>query len=145
MRTVADEGLRKAGHSVRKAVWLFVFVAAAVIIIFVRGVPQRTASLWILGSAVLAFLLSHALRSVVRQVGQRHTEDKLLRDVRVFLENQPAPPKPVPAPQPTRAADPFVPSGHAGFVPLKSIADFRTRAADPVVFDIFPLWGRRRS
>src|ERR1039457_4402151 len=66
-----------------------------------------------------------------------------LKDVKTFLERQPAPPvvQPVPAKAAvSRTASPVggVPSKSAGFVPLKGAAAYRAPAGDPVVFEAFP-------
>jgi hypothetical protein len=88
-------------------------------------------------------MLSFALRDVVRKIGRRNTEDKIVKDVKIFFERQPAPPivQPVPAKAVvSRTASPVsdVPSKSAGFVPLKGAAAYRTPAGDPVVFEAFP-------
>jgi hypothetical protein len=124
--------------------WLLFVIAAGLMIVVRRSVPARTGSIWILGCAVLAFMLSFALRDVVRKVGHRNTEDKIVNDVKTFLEREPAPL--VAHPRPKIAAvsrtegptgDAFVPSKSAGFMPLKGAA-FRTPTGEPVVFDAFP-------
>jgi hypothetical protein len=127
--------------------WLLFLIAASLMMIVRRSVPARTGSIWILGCAVLAMALSFALRDVVRKVGHRNTEDKIVRDVKNFLtrpslpDGQPAPTKAAASQAAKAASDAFVPSRSAYFVPLKGAANYRTPAADPVVYDAFPSRG----
>ena len=142
---IAEQRLRTAARLVRQSMWLLFQIAASLMMIVRRSAPARTGSIWILGCAVLALVLSFALRDVVRKVGHRNTEDKIVRDVKNFLETQPSLPdgQPVPAKAAVSqaakpASDAFVPSRSADFVPLKGAATYRTPAADPVVYDAFP-------
>jgi hypothetical protein len=142
----SERRLTNAARLIRHGMWLL-FLIAAVLMIIVRGsVPARTGSIWTLGCAVLALVLSFALRDVVRKVGHRNTEDRIVRDVKTFLERQPTPQPALAKPKLSQtslpAADPFVPSRTADFVPLKGSVAYRPSAANPVVFDAFPL---RRS
>jgi hypothetical protein len=145
---IAERRLRNAARLVFYSMWLLFAIAAALTMIVRHSVPARTGSLWILGCAVLAFVVSFALRDLVRKVGQRNTEDQIVRDVQTFLERQPAVPVGQSAPAKAAASqearpagDAFVPSRSADFVPLKGAAAYRTPAADPVVFDAFPSRG----
>ena len=144
---IAERRLRNASRLIFYSVWLLFAVAAALTMIVRHSAPARTGSLWIFGCAVLAVGLSFALRDAVRKLGHRNTEDKIVRDVQAFLGRQPAlqvgrsrPPTAVPSqpPSPAAAADPFVPSKWADFVPMCGAAARRTPAADPVVFDAPP-------
>ena len=140
---IAERRLRNTARSIHQSMWLLFPIAAGLMVVVRRGAPARNGSIWILGGAVLAFMLSFALRDVVRKIGRRNTEDKIVKDVKTFLERQPAPPvvQPVPAKAAvSRTASPVggVPSKSAGFVPLKGAAAFRTPAGDPVVFEAFP-------
>jgi len=146
---IAERRLRNATRFISYSMWLLFGIAAALMIIVRRSAPARTGSFWILGCAVLAFVLTFALRDVVRKLVQRNTEDKIVRDVHTFLETQPALPAGQPAPVKVAvsqtagsAGDAFVPSRSADFVPLKGAAPYpRTPAADPVVYDAFPSCG----
>jgi len=143
---IAERRLKNTAKLVHQSMWLL-FVVAAGLMMIVRGsIPARTGSIWILGCAVLAFMLSFALRDVIKKVGHRNTEDRIVKDVKTFLENEPAPPARQPKPatpivsQAARpAGDAFVPSKSADFVPLKGATAYRTSTGDPVVFDAFPL------
>lgn len=140
---IAERRLRNTARSIHQSMWLLFPIAAGLMVVVRRGAPARNGSIWILGGAVLAFMLSFALRDVVRKIGRRNTEDKIVKDVKTFLERQPAPPvvQPVPAKAAvSRTASPVggVPSKSAGFVPLKGAAAYRTPAGDPVVFEAFP-------
>jgi len=143
---ITERRLRNAARLSFYSMWLLFAVAAALTMILRHSVSARTGSLCILGCAVLALMLSFALRDVVRKVGHRNTEDQIVRDVQTFLERQPGPSS-VQQSVPDRAAasqttsppgDGFAPSRSAHFVPLKGAAAYRTPAADPVVFDALP-------
>jgi hypothetical protein len=88
-------------------------------------------------------MLSYALRDVVRKLVRRNTEDQIVKDVKSFLERQPAGPIERPAPvkaavDSTAASQSAVPAKSAGFVPLKGAAAYRMPTGDPVVFDTIP-------
>jgi hypothetical protein len=68
-----------------------------------------------------------------------------VKDVKSFLENQPALSEAQPAPPKipvgrvdTSASEAPVPSKPAGFLTLKDAVAYRAPAGDPVVFDAFP-------
>jgi len=126
--------------------WLLFLIAAGLMVIVRRGIPARNESIWVLGGAVLAFMLWFGLRDLVRKIGRRNTEDKIVKDVKTFLERQPAPPVGQSVPTQaagSRTASPTggVPSKSAGFLPLQGAATYCTPAGDPVVFEAFPLHG----
>ena len=142
---IAERRLKNTSRLVHQGMWLLFPIAVGLMIIVRRSAPARTGSVRILVCAVLAFMLSFALRDVLRKVGRRNTEDKIVHDVKSFFERQPASPvsKSKPAPEEvavSHTASPAsaVPSRSAGFIPLKGAAAYRTPAADPVVFDAFP-------
>ncbi|MGA3078395.1 MAG: hypothetical protein ABSG56_32540 [Bryobacteraceae bacterium] len=140
---IAEQRLKNTARLAHQSMWLLFLIAAGLMIVVRRSAPARTGSIWFLGCAVLAFMFSFALRDFVRKVGHRNTENKIVRDVKVFLETEPAvlvrqhPLAPVKA----AASDPAdgVPSRSAGFVSLNGGATYRTPTADPVVFDAIPL------
>jgi hypothetical protein len=129
----AEKSLRITSRLMHQGMWLLLPIAAALAIIVRHDAPDRTA--YLLGCGVLAFMLSYALWGVRRKLGYRDTQDKLVRDVKTFLEKQPADLAPSAA-SPAFVAVP--PSGSADFVPLQGAAAFRRPAGDPVVFDAFP-------
>jgi hypothetical protein len=140
---MAERRLRNTAWLVHQSMWVLFLLSAGLMVIVRRSAPVRNGSIWILGGAILAFMLSFALRDAVRKIGHRNTEDKIVKDVKNFLERQPAPPvvQTVPANAvASRTASPVggVPSKSAGFVPLNAAAAYRTPAGDPVVFDAFP-------
>jgi len=85
---IFERRLTNAARLIRLSMWLL-FLAAGLTIIVRRSVPARTGSLWFLGGAVLALVLSFALRDVVRRVGHRNTEDSIVRAVKTYIERQP--------------------------------------------------------
>lgn len=140
---IAERKLRSTERLVHQGMWLLFVIAAALMVVVRRSVPARTGSIWILGCAVLAFMLSFALRDVVRKLVRRNTEDKIVKDVKSFLEKQPVGlvERPVQArmtPPPAASDENGVPVKSADFVRLKDAATFRTRAGEPVVYDAFP-------
>lgn len=153
--SVAERRLRITPRVVYQGMWLLLAIAACLMMILRRSLPTREGSIWIVGSVVLACLLSFALRDVVRKVGHRNTEDKIVNDVKTFLANEtvalPAQPTPPLAESnqaesnqaesseaPVSAGDGFRPVRPADFMELKNVASYRTLAGDPVVFDAFP-------
>jgi|HubBroStandDraft_1064217.scaffolds.fasta_scaffold03545_12 hypothetical protein len=137
---LAEHTLRSTSRLVNQGMWLLFLVAAGLMMIVRRSAPARTGSLWLLGCALLACMLSFALRNVLRKVGHRNTENKLVNDVKNFLEREPVLPiSPIKATAAIPERDTSVPSRSAGFVALKGAASYRVPGADPVVFDAFPL------
>jgi hypothetical protein len=139
---IAERKLRNTERLIHQSMWLLFLIAAGLMMVVRGSAPARTGSVWILGCAVLAFMLSFALRDVVRKLVRRNTEDKIVKDVKTFLEGQPAGPVERPAParvavSRTAGTGNAVPSKSAGFVPMKGAAAYRT-PSDPVVFDAFP-------
>ena len=140
---IAERTLRNTSRLASQTLWLLFLIAAGLMMILRRSAPAHSGSIWIFGGAVLAFMLSFALRDAVQRIGRRITEDKIVSDVKTFLERQPLLPvmQPVPAKvAASQTASPVggVPSKSAGFMPLEGAAAYRTLAGDPVVFDVFP-------
>ena len=142
---IAERRLKSTARLVHQSMWLLFVIAAGLMMILRRSIPARTGSVWILGCAVLAFMLSFALRDVVKKLAHRNTEDRIVHDVKAFLEREPAPPARQPrlataaASQADEPADDTLrPSKPADFMPLKGAAAYRTPTGDPVVFDAFP-------
>ncbi len=117
--------------------WLLLAVALGLMAVVRRGGDVRTGSLWLLGFAVLAFMLSFALRDVAGNVRRRLTEDQIVKEVRTFLQAQP--------PMAAQAAglsareddgEPaLTPSGTSDFVALDSAASGQQQDGELVVFD----------
>ena len=140
---IAERKLRNTERLIHQSMWLLFLIAAGLMMVVRGSAPARTGSVWILGCAVLAFMLSFALRDVVRKLVRRNTEDKIVKDVKTFLEKQPVIPveRPVAAKvavSQTASPEHAVPSKSAGFVILKDAAAFRTPIGNPVVFEAFP-------
>jgi uncharacterized protein (DUF58 family) len=139
---IAERRLKNTSRLVHQSMWLLFLIAVGLMIVVRRSASAHPASLWMLGGAVLAFMVSFALRDFLRKVLRRYTEDKIVHDVKIFLEREPAPAVAQPAPTevPVKPASPAnaVPSRPAGFVPLKGAADHRTPVPDPVMFDAIP-------
>jgi hypothetical protein len=140
---IAERTLRNTSRLFHQTMWLLLLIAAGLMTVVGRSAPARTGSFWVLGLAILAFMLSFAMRDVVRKIGHRNTEDKLVKEVKSFLETQPDEPAVRPAhaklavgapPEPAAS----VPARPADFVALKGAAAYRTPAGDPVVFEAFP-------
>src|ERR1700722_10767506 len=87
---IAEQTLKNTPRHLHQSMWLLFAIAAGLMIIVGRSVPARTGSVWILGCAVMAFMLSFALRDVIKKVGHRNTEDRIVKDVKTFLESEPA-------------------------------------------------------
>lgn len=139
---IAERKLKNTQRLLHQGMWLLFLIAAALMVVVRRSAPARIGSFWILGAALLAFMVSFALRDVMRKLVRHNTEDRIVKDVKNFLEREPAAavvylaqPKPAAIRKARPAAE--VPVKSAGFMELKG-ARFRTPAGDPVVFDAFP-------
>jgi hypothetical protein len=97
---IAEQRLRNTARLAHQGMWLLFLIAAGLMIVVGRSAPARTGSIWFLSCAVLAFMFSFALRDVVRKVGHRNTENRIVRDVKIFLEREPALPVRQPAAKP---------------------------------------------
>ena len=140
---IAERTLKSTARYVQQSMWLLFIVAAAMMFILRRSVPARTGSIWILGCAVLAFILSFALRDVIKKVGHRNTEDRIVKDVQTFLKSEPANEErrvrtAAPAQQAELDLDQLRALKSADFVPLKGVAVYSAPTGDPVVFDAIP-------
>lgn len=141
--TTVEQRLRNTARVTHQSMWLLFLIAAGLMLVLRHSAPARTGSIWIMGCAVLALMLSFAMRDAVKKLGHRNTENRIVRDVKVFLETEPALPTMQPgtvvvsqkaAAEPAIPAD-GVPTRPAGFVTLNGSAAYRTSDADPVVFD----------
>lgn len=139
---IAVGKLKNTERLVHQGMWLLLLIAGALMLMVRRSAPGSSGAFWILGCAVLVFMLSFALRDAVRKLMHRYTEDKIVKDVKTFLEREPAPPM-----QPaisrvvvSRPEEPVndTPLLTAGFISLKEGASFGAQPGDPVVFDTFP-------
>ena len=124
---IAEQRLRNTARLAHQSMWVLFLISAGLMTVVGRSAPVRTGSIWVLGCAVLAFMVSFAMRDVVRKVGHRNTESRIVRDVKIFLEGEPAVSFRKPAPAQAAANDPFhvvndVPSGSADFVRMKGVS-----------------------
>lgn len=141
---IAERKLKTTAQFMQQSMWLVFLIAPGLLMIVRRSGLVRTGSMWMLGCTVLAFMLSFALRDAVRKIGHRNTEDKLVKEVKTYLESAPSVPVAPPAPpraavsQPVgRMGDAFVPCRAADFLPPQSVAP-RAPGAGLAVFDAMP-------
>lgn len=141
---IAENAMKSSAKLLHQGMWGLFVIAAALMFILRRSAP-RTGSIWVLGIGVLAFMVTFAVRDLMRKVGQRHTEDRIVKDVRSFLEREPVHEEKryvLGTTQPARseeAADKDgVPAGSADFMSLKNATAYHTSAGEPVVFDAIP-------
>src|SRR5579862_6295834 len=121
---MAERRLVQSSSPSRRS-WLVLLLAAAILAIIVLGGNAMPAgSAWIAGCTALAVVLWFVARSVVQRVDHRHTEAKMVNEVKAYLQGQPAEPvaRPATAGPPKRPVDhpeEAVPRQSAGFMPLK--------------------------
>jgi len=144
---LAYRKIKNPARLMQQGVWLLLFIAVALLVVLRVSGNLGSGSLWILGCAVVAFLLSVALRGVIRKLGHRNTESKIVHDVKAFLESQPPVEfrrhltEPVPVSkmesrEPEEKAD--VPGQATCFMPMSGELKHREPGDDLVVFDAIP-------
>jgi hypothetical protein len=139
---MAERRLKNTARVMQQSMWLLLVIALSLMTIIRHSSNARAGSLWILGCAILAFMLTFALRDVVRKVGHRNTEDKIVNDVKTFLRSEPvvlvARPRAV-APAVSRPVEmedeKITPRVAMNFMPLKGAGAYRVPADDLIVFD----------
>lgn len=145
---IAERRLKSTARLMHQGMWLLFLIAVGLMLIVHRSVTVRTGSLWLLGCAVMAFMLSFALRDVIRKLVRRNAEDQIVKEVKTFLQKQDAGPVEPPAPADARVkdavrapaiqpGDAFVPCRAADFMGLKGMQPSQLES-DLVVFDAFP-------
>lgn len=140
---IAEQRLKNTARLAHQSMWLLFLVSAGLMMVVRRSAEARTGSIWMLGCAVLAIMFSFVLRDAVRKLGHRNTENRIVRDVKTFLEREPELPVTQPTlmivakGRPTRVAD-DVPA-KPGFLKVNGAEPYRTPDADPVVFDTIPM------
>ena len=87
---ITEQRLKNTARVAHQSMWLLFLIAAGLMIVVSHSAAARTGSIWVLGCAVLAFMLSFAMRDMVRKAGHRNTENRIVRDVKIFLEGEPA-------------------------------------------------------
>jgi hypothetical protein len=131
---------------------LLLLISAGLMLALHRSNAIRVGSLWLIGYAVLGFMLSFALRDVIRRLGHRATEERIIRDLRTYMhgrlgaapvvhndKRQTEPPQPQAAIQTVvLPGDAFVPCRAAAFLELRDSKPLRVTSEDLVVFDAIP-------
>lgn len=134
---IAERTLRSTSRLVNQGMWLLFLVATALMVIVRRSSAVRTGSIWILGCAVLALMASFALRDLVRKAGHRNTENRIVHDVKTFLESEPAvrfEPRVIAKPAPVEE-EILKPVAQADFIPMQGVTLYSTSEGEPVVFE----------
>ncbi|MGO4880289.1 MAG: hypothetical protein ACLP59_05645 [Bryobacteraceae bacterium] len=142
---IGERTLRNTSRLVNQGMWILFVISAALMIVLRRNSTSPSGPFWILGFAVLGFMALIVLRDFARKAGHRHTENKIVNDVKTFLEREPvadltARPmtRKLAAVSSVDPADTLVPSKQAGFVELRGAFMRCTPDAEPVVFDAIP-------
>jgi len=132
----ADRRIKHAARLWSLSMWLLPPVAASAMLIVRRTDNARTGLFWILACIALGYVLSFVLRSLVRRMSHRNTEDKLVSDVKTYLKAQPVETDPARGDQPARhPIETIVAAEPAGFVALKGSRPPGPRRDDLVVYD----------
>ena len=137
-----SRSLKNPGRLMQQGVWLLAIIALSLLLVMRHSGNLGSGSFWIVGCAVGAFLLSLTLRDAARKLGHRSTEDKIVKDVKNFLENQPAlevhPPAPVARPvvvaKSAEEVEEVIPRQATNFLSMSS--DTQIPSDDLVVFDV---------
>jgi len=141
---MTERRLKITSRLMYQGMWVLCVVAALMLLVRRSG-AGRIGSLWMFGMALLIFMISFAMRDVMRKIGHRNTENKLVDEVKSYLQNQPA--QPVEQPEPVRAVqlepasqpeEACVPNQAAGFVPLPGSFLSGNSADELAVFDSIP-------
>jgi len=140
--TFGERTLRNSSRLLNQGMWILFAIAATLMMIL----RHSAGSYWVLGLVVVAFLGWGVLRDVARRAGHRHTENKIVSDVKSFLQREPVAPltprAPIMKAAPIGSVDPlddtFAPSRKADFIPLDGVTPYHISAAEPVVFDAIP-------
>jgi len=149
---VAEQRLKHTTRWMHQAAGLLLLITAGLMLALRHNNAIRVGSLWLIGGAVLAFMLSFALRDVIRKLGYKATEDRIIRDLKTYMhghletapvvhndKQQAEPPQPQAAIQTVvRPGDAFVPTRAATFLELKSSMPLPRPSEDLVVFDAMP-------
>jgi hypothetical protein len=144
---LAYRKIKNPTRLMQQGVWLLLVIAVALLVVLRMSGNLGSGSLWILGCSVVAFLLAVALRDVMRKLGHRNTESKIVHDVKAFLEAQPpvefrrhlveaAPISRMESREEERSAP--VPSQATCFMPMAGELRHREPGDDLVVFDAIP-------
>jgi len=146
---MAERKLKNAGRLLHPGMWLLFLAAASLMAITHVSGSARTGSVWTLALVVMAIVLLVLLRVVVRHAGHRKTEDKLVNEVKTYLQGQESDSikRPVPAVAVPPAARPApqtpMPTECTAFMPLDGVTLRGVNGGDLVVFDA--IAARQRS
>jgi len=141
---IAERRLKNTARLMQQGMWLLFLIAAGLMLVVRHNSGVRIGSMWMLGCAVLAIMVWFGLRDVLKTLVRRNAEDRIVKEVKTFLQRQDLAPveRNVPvqeaaAQEPVRRSDGFMPTGAADFVELRSTA-LNQPQPDLVVFDAFP-------
>jgi len=140
---IAERRLKNTARLMQQGMWFLFLIAAGLMLVVRHNAGLRMGSMWMLGCAVLAIMVSFGLRDVMKTLVRRNTEDRIVKEVKSFLQQQGmAPVEPKVAVREAVAQAPVrndgcMPKGSADFVALRSTAPNQPQP-DLVVFDAFP-------
>jgi len=142
----SERRVRGTTRWMHQAMWLLFAVFMALMVLARRDGAMSGESFWIPSVVLLAFMLSLTLRDLKRIAGHRNTEDKLVNEVKTFLQKES-----VRAPEASRQTETAasvtasasedcnkVPREAAQFVLAEEPIGFREPCGDLAVFDAFP-------
>jgi len=140
----AERRLKSTARLMHQSMWLLFLIAAGLMVAVRRSGTVRAGSVWVLSAAVLIFMLSFVLRDVVRIISHRNTEDKLVKEVKNFLQREPVWPVAQAAPAAAAVTEPAtrpeeepVPCRAADFIQPKGARPC-VQEPDLAVFDAIP-------
>jgi len=149
---VAERRLKHTTRWMHQSAGLLLLITAGLMLVLRHNNAIRIGSLWLVGGAVLAFMLSFALKDLIRKLGYRATEERIIKDLQTYMhgslgsapvaqndERQPEPPQPQAVSQAVgHAGDAFVPCRAAAFLVLRDSKPLPVTSEDLVVFDAIP-------
>jgi len=149
---VAEQRLKHTTRWMHQTAGLLLLITAGLMLALRHNNAIRVGSFWLIGGAVLAFMLSFALKDVIRKLGYRATEERIIKDLKTYMhghietapvvhndEPQTEPPQPQGVIQTVvRPGDAFVPTRAATFLELKKSMPLLGPGEDLVVFDAMP-------
>jgi len=130
---------------------LLLLITAGLMVVLHRSNAIRIGSPWIIAGLVLGFTFAFGLRDLIRRLGYRATEERILKDVRTYMNGSLQ--KAAVAPEQQRQAEPverplvqtvacpsdaFVPCRVAAFLEPKDAMLPSGSNTDLVVFDAMP-------
>ena len=89
---IAERRMKRIVWVVHHSTWPLSAIAASLMLTAGSSAISHRLSLWLLGYALVALVLSMALRRVARRLVQRNVEDQIVKDLRTFFQVEPASP-----------------------------------------------------